>query len=304
MVLLCGIPGDKPFEMIADALDDLNTAYVVLNQQQFADMDINCTLHNNELTGELTIGDAIYPLQNFTGVYNRMMSWQALPNAQQLSPAQQKHCEGFHDLLFNWIEVATCRVMNTNSAMSSNTSKPYQALAIKQQGFIVPETIITNLPHEVQRFQQNKISVIYKSISGVRSIVHELNDDDAARLPLIQSCPTMFQEKLNGNNLRVHVVGNKCFAHFIHSNIVDYRYASKAGGSATIEAFELNEKITKACIALSKKLRLPLAGIDLFVTPANEYYCFEVNPSPGFSFFENTTGQPISAAIATYLCGE
>jgi hypothetical protein len=29
--------------------------------------------------------------------------------------------------------------------------------------------------------------------------------------------------------------------------------------------------------------------------------CFEVNPSPGFSYYEGHTGQPISAAIARYL---
>jgi hypothetical protein len=30
-------------------------------------------------------------------------------------------------------------------------------------------------------------------------------------------------------------------------------------------------------------------------------YCFEVNPSPAYSYYESHTGQPISAALARYL---
>ena len=42
-------------------------------------------------------------------------------------------------------------------------------------------------------------------------------------------------------------------------------------------------------------------GIDLKITPDDEVYCFEVNPSPAFSYYESNTGQPISAAIARAL---
>ena len=39
---------------------------------------------------------------------------------------------------------------------------------------------------------------------------------------------------------------------------------------------------------------LLFAGIDLKQTPSGEFYCFEVNPSPGFLYYERHTGQPIS----------
>ena len=304
MVLLCGIPGDKPFEMIADALDKIGSPYIILNQQQFLNMEICCAVTNKGFNGELRIGNDLYPLQNFSGVYNRMVGWQELPSLKEASPAGQEHCANFHELLFNWLEIAECRVMNTNSAMSSNCSKPYQSIAIAKMGFKIPATLITNEPGAVAGFYTDKKTVIFKSISGVRSIVHELEPVALARLPMIQTCPTMFQEKLTGNNLRVHVVGEKCFAHIVTSDIVDYRYAATKGGTANIEAYELDDEIEKACIGLSKELRLPLAGIDLFVTTQREYYCFEVNPSPGFSYFEENTGQPIAAAIAVYLSGE
>jgi hypothetical protein len=37
--------------------------------------------------------------------------------------------------------------------------------------------------------------------------------------------------------------------------------------------------------------------------PWDEYYCFEINPSPGFIFYERMTGQPISEAVAHILRG-
>jgi hypothetical protein len=47
---------------------------------------------------------------------------------------------------------------------------------------------------------------------------------------------------------------------------------------------------------------LPLAGIDLRRSRVDgEWYCFEVNPSPGFSYYEEATGLPIGAAIARLL---
>ena len=48
---------------------------------------------------------------------------------------------------------------------------------------------------------------------------------------------------------------------------------------------------------------LALAGIDLRRGRDGETYCFEVNPLPGFHFYERHSGQPISEAVAALLCG-
>jgi hypothetical protein len=46
---------------------------------------------------------------------------------------------------------------------------------------------------------------------------------------------------------------------------------------------------------------LLFGGIDFRCTPDDEWVCLEVNPSPGFTFFEAGTGQPIAAAAAEML---
>ena len=56
--------------------------------------------------------------------------------------------------------------------------------------------------------------------------------------------------------------------------------------------------LARRCVSLAHALELPLAGIDLRITPTGRVVCFEVNPSPAFSYYESHTGQPIAAAIA------
>jgi glutathione synthase/RimK-type ligase-like ATP-grasp enzyme len=102
----------------------------------------------------------------------------------------------------------------------------------------------------------------------------------------------------------VHVVDSEIFATRIESQAVDYRYAqSQVGQSADLWACDLPHDTAQRCIALARALELPFAGIDLKITPQREVYCFEVNPCPGFSYYEASTGQPIAAAVAQYLIG-
>ena len=107
-----------------------------------------------------------------------------------------------------------------------------------------------------------------------------------------------------GYDVRVHVVGHEVFAVKAVADAIDYRYAHQDGGPpAELEPYDLEPVWADACIHLAHSLGLPLAGIDLKRTPDGGMVCFEVNPSPGFSYYEESTGQPISRAIARALAG-
>jgi glutathione synthase/RimK-type ligase-like ATP-grasp enzyme len=112
-----------------------------------------------------------------------------------------------------------------------------------------------------------------------------------------------FQRYIAGTNVRVHVVSGQTFATRIETDRVDYRYAHRDGGSAALEPFRLPDDVAEKCVALAADLGLELAGIDLLFAD-DGVYCFEVNPSPAFSYFERETGQPIARAIALALAGE
>jgi glutathione synthase/RimK-type ligase-like ATP-grasp enzyme len=194
-------------------------------------------------------------------------------------------------------------VVNRSGAGLSNNSKPYQALAISRAGLRVPPTLVTSDPAAVRAFLAEHGDVIYKSASGVRSIVRRLGADQLARLDRLRHGPAQFQAFIPGRNVRVHTVGDQVFATAIESDAVDYRYAHLDNLRARLEPVDLAPAIRAACLRLAREFELLFAGIDLKQTPSGEFYCFEVNPSPGFLYYERQTRQPISAALAELLHG-
>jgi hypothetical protein len=304
MILVCGIPSEAPMRMVLSRLEELGADFVFLNQREFAECHMWFEIEDGEVSGELRIGARCYDLRDFTAVYPRMMDDRCLPELEGEAADSQlrRHCRGLHEALVRWMEISPARVINRSAPMASNSSKPYQAQLIREQGFRVPETLITNDPELVRAFRAQHGRVIYKSISAVRSIVQELGDKDEERLELIRWCPTQFQAFVEGVNLRVHTVGGEVFPTAIESDATDYRYAaSQVGESAALREVVLSDELAAKCLRLSRALGLELAGIDLKITPEDEVYCFEVNPSPAFSYYEGNAGQPISAAVARAL---
>jgi len=121
------------------------------------------------------------------------------------------------------------------------------------------------------------------------------------RLSLLRHGPAQFQSFIVGENVRVHTVGDQLFATRVHSEAVDYRYASRDGYSVEMEPATLPPTVAESCLRLARQLDLSMTGIDLKETPGGDYYCFEVNPSPGFLYYEKYGGQPISTALADLL---
>ncbi len=304
MILLCGIPSEPPVRLIARTAEELGIETLMLNQRESATTSFGITisgtsktLHYNSPGGELDLG-------HVTGAYVRLMDYHNLPEYNSNMAATnhaRARIEAWNAMLNDWLETANCHVMNRLKNSNSNMSKPYQAQLIAKAGLRSPQTLITNQPEKVRDFQRKCGRVIFKSISAHRSIVRELTTANAARLDQIRVLPTQFQELIEGDNVRVHVVGSAVFATRICSAVIDYRYAADEGGTATYEAMDLPEEIAAKCRRLSQALDLPLCGIDLIETNTGEYVCLEVNPSPAYNCFEEQTGQPIAKAIVRRL---
>lgn len=305
LVLVCGIPTESPVALVTDALEALAHPFAVFNQRAFAEADIDIEIVDGQLVGALRLGRRTIALDAIAGVYTRLMDDRQLPEYLALPAGHERqvHCRRLHDALSQWIEVTQARVVNRSTAMASNASKPRQAQLIARAGFDVPDTLVTNDPAEVLAFRARHGRIIYKSASGVRSIVRVLDDADLGRLSRVRWCPTQFQECVEGTDVRVHVVGGEVFATSIETDATDYRYATREGRSATLTAVGLDDHTRARCVSLASALGLAFAGIDLRRRPDGRWVCFEVNPSPGFTFYEHSTGQPIAEAVARYLAG-
>jgi glutathione synthase/RimK-type ligase-like ATP-grasp enzyme len=305
MILLGGIRSESPLALLTQALDTLGASYRFFNQRACCNYAMSFAVGAHGVRGTLRLDDEALNLDEISAVYLRLMDDRLLPEleSEPANSPKHRHSRALHDTLYRWIEVADARVVNRSDPQGSNSSKPYQAQLIAGFGLRVPETLITNNPAEVLAFRRTYGSIIYKSMSGVRSIVKTFDDADAARLNDIGWCPVQFQALVPGNDVRVHVIDRELHATEIVSDVTDYRYARKMGGTATLRTFELSTDLAARCVALTAGLGLVFAGIDLRIGPDGTATCFEVNPSPAFSYYQANTGQPIAMSLARYLAG-
>ena len=305
MILLWGIIGDEPLDMVRRALDGRRSRYTFLDQQRIETVSLELEV-GSAISGHLAIGDSIVSLEHVRAAYLRPYDsrrMRAVERAAATSPLPL-HALSIEDTLLSWADITPSLVLNRPSAMASNNSKPYQGRLVHAAGFRIPDTLVTTDVEAVLEFWQEHEDIIYKSVSGVRSIVSRLKESDRSRLSDVATCPTQFQRYIPGNDWRVHVVGGEIFACEIISEAVDYRYAGPSGATVDIRAGELPSEVSERCFRVADMLRLPLCGIDLRRTPDGDWYCFEANPSPGFSFYEAATGQPIADAIARFLVNQ
>ncbi|MFZ5851570.1 MAG: hypothetical protein ACOYY2_09280 [Actinomycetota bacterium] len=304
MILVCGIPSEPPVARVVDAAEELGVPVVVVNQRQAAWYDVTVAVDGTGPAGTLTAGGTDYPLAGFAGVYLRLTDPTVLPEQRRAAgqaPETAARVSMLTTALGEWCEITPARVANRLSAMASNAAKPYQTQLIHAAGFGTPPTLVTNDPAAVREFAAAHGRVVYKSTSSVRSVVRELTDARDRDLDRVRALPTQFQAYLQGTDVRVHVVGEEVFACEVRSAAVDYRYAGQDGLDVEMRPVRLPAQVAERCRQVAALLGLPLVGLDLLVDPDGTWWCFEANPSPAYSCFEEPTGLPIAAALVRWL---
>jgi len=299
LILLWGLQTDPPLADVSDQLALLDVPTLFVDQRRVLETQIEVTAADM-LAGSIQIGNEIVNLADITAMYVRAYESVRLPEIAETGreSATWRHAEQVDDILASWSELTQALVVNRFSASAANGSKPYQLQQIRTLGWNTPETLITTDPDELQAFWHRHGNVIYKSISAVRSRVCRLTPEHASRFSDLACCPTQFQQHIEGIDYRVHVVGEKVFACEVRCSADDYRYSPHA---PDIRTYSLPEEIEERCKATAAAMNLSIAGIDLRRASSGEWFCFEVNPSPAFSYYEEITGQPIAQALARLL---
>jgi glutathione synthase/RimK-type ligase-like ATP-grasp enzyme len=302
MILLWGISSDGPLASVRAALERAGTPVAFLDQQAVLQSKIDLRV-DGRVGGRLKTQAGMLDLSRIQAVYFRPYDTRKLPSLAGSKPDSRpvQKAFSFENALTSWLELTPALVLNRPSAMASNNSKPYQLGLIRAAGLEVPETLVTTDPSAAVAFQQRHGSVIYKSVSGVRSIVTRLGPEHRERLEDIANCPTQFQQYIDGTDVRVHVVGEEIFGCEIRSSADDYRYPDRQAANVEVQSCEVPAEVSDQCVCLARSLNLPLAGIDFRRTRSGQWVCFEANPSPGFTFYEQAAGQPISEAVARLL---
>ena len=301
LILLWGIGAEEPLVAVLQELIRLGAATCLIDQHDVLNTEIELDVAAN-IGGKVRTKDQVIDLTEVTACYLRPYNWQdfaALAHVPMNSSAWY-HAAAIEDVLSCWSEITPALVVNRLAAMAGNGSKPYQLAHIRRFGFRVPDTIVTTDPGVARAFWEHHGSVIYKSVSGVRSRVSRLKSEHLERLADVASCPTQFQRYIAGTDYRAHVVGAEVFACEVRSEADDYRYPGPH--KVDIEACHLPSEVEDRCRRLAASMQLFVAGIDLRLSDRDgEWYCFEVNTSPAFTYYEDRAGLPIGAAIARLL---
>ena len=291
LILLWGLPADGPLGRVYEELLRIGAPVRLLDQRDVLDTNVCC--------GQVRVRDQSFSLEEVKSVYLRFYDSTQLPHVLDSSEKARGHAADIDLCITRWLRTTSAFVVSPLDAMSVNNSKPYQSRWIAHFGWRIPATLIATDPDAVRAFWKRHGEVIYKSISSIRSRVSRLTPEHDLRFDNVTACPTQFQEFIPGIDHRVHVVGNEVFACQVLCDADDYRYS----GEREVEylACQLPVEIEERCRRMSAAMGLPVSGIDLRLTPESEWVCFEVNPSPAFTAYEDMTGQPITAAVARLL---
>lgn len=290
MILLVGTEEDRMLVYFAKFLAKINKKFLFFNQKYIL-------LGNDILNSGLRIKGEKYSYRDFSGVLNRC----TFPDPDELSKVSPRYKTAI-SCLFNILSYRFQNVLNPAYLGISNDSKMFQ-LSLLKLNIIKKVDYLILAKTDVKQAISTRLGneTIVKSLSSIRSEVVQYEGNEEKYFLKKSDEPVLFQKLIQGDNIRVHVIVDQCFAVIITSSAVDYRYGETA---PKFEKYKLPKSISEECIDISKQMQLKFCGIDL-IKKGNEYYILEVNPAPGWTYFEEPTGaSDMSSKLAKELACE
>lgn len=200
-----------------------------------------------------------------------------------------------------------CTWINPRLSDESAHRKPYQLTLARQLGIAIPRTLVTNDPAQAKDFLEQLAprKAVCKAFIALLESWREtrlVTTRDCDQLEDVRFAPVIFQEYVEGIDLRVIVVGERIFTVRIDARETSYPIDMRMViGEAKTSAFELPQTICDQIHQLMRALNLTYGAIDMKLTDSGEFIFLEVNPAGQWLFVERLTGLPISQAVADLL---
>jgi len=213
-------------------------------------------------------------------------------------------------LLFHALEWGKVEVIGATSLSFINGSKPLQLSSTLVQARSASNSSRIQFPKTwcikgIRKSQSFFSQKVIKSISGVRSIVVAENTFHLWDYNNLHHNISHFQTQITGLVIRVHVIRySRCIAlKCTHFKTIDHRYDSSR---SKFSPFELPDDVKHFCQQVAQYELNPLCGIDFILTSDGIYYCLEVNPQPGLSWYATNahSSKVLEQAILEYLLDE
>jgi hypothetical protein len=289
---MIGIAGTK-----ADPVMVHFAARCVLGDVPFAVLDLmdvsasgDWRLSTPPDSADFVSGPEMVRLADLTGLYIR-------PIYLGRTPRQAARWQGLMAGFGAWMDEAELRVVNRPSSNQLNSYKPAHYAWLTANGLLVPPSLLTADPERVRGFVTGGRTVV-KPICGTRATTREIRACDLDRLAGSEG-PVLVQRMIEGDDVRVHVVGDSVIACRFASKAIDYRSDREAERAAV----DIPANLADLLVAKTAEQGLDFAGWDFKLDRDGTYWCLECNPMPGYSFYDRVCNGAISDALIKLLSG-
>jgi glutathione synthase/RimK-type ligase-like ATP-grasp enzyme len=229
----------------------------------------------------------------------------------------EQDCREFVDSI--WDGMICPMLPGTPSAMRVAQRKAAHMARAQALGFEIAPTLFTNDPQEFLDLYRSQSGQLINKITSTLALRARMGTEflrltnavthrDVAHAESVSLSPIIFQAYVPKRvEVRVIVVGSRVFAAEIHSQAsnrsrFDWRRYDLA--ATPHYPHELPDDIAERCVKLVAQSHLSYGAIDLILTPDGRYVFLELNSAGEYGWIEQTTGLPISAAIADFLIAE
>ena len=297
-ILFIGYSEDKTLKHLINIATDYNVNVTLLNLDVYYDNGYVEYDSLNKSCASLVARDKAHHLQEFDGIYQRIM----LPKKSFLPGHNWPNIIARLTALTAVLFDTDTLVVNRPLYGWENGAKLLQSFFLREEGFNIPSSLSTSIARDYINFRKEG-ACIYKSNSAVRSVVDDVTEKvEQSRLEFLRNCPVLFQRRIRGRDVRVHVVNGAIFPVEIDSDAIDYRYYGAKGTFCNLSpCYTIPESIEKKCISYGKKSGVVFSGFDFKVDSKGTWYCLEMNPMPSFESYDRVIDNKIAKKLIETL---
>lgn len=190
-------------------------------------------------------------------------------------------------------------VVNTlTRAYVDHDTKAQLYQKLHDAGFCVPNTLMTNDPALAQAFFDRVGDAVAKPSIGIGS-TRKVSEFDQQRLTELHKSPVLFQELIEGDTIRVHIVGNRV--------VLALRIISGEGqvDSRTdpqgFVYFKMPDEEEKKLVEATHFLGLHYAAWDILAAKDGRFAYLDCNPGPFILWIGQNNTRAVFEQLANML---
>jgi ATP-grasp ribosomal peptide maturase len=312
-VLVVADDGDSTADRVCAVLRERGVPVFRFDTADFpARVQLHAELHGGDWIGDLVRDDKRLNLHDVRSVFLRRPRPFEVP--AHLTVAERWHAAtecryGLGGVLMS----LPVPYVNHPSRSADAAYKPRQLRDLRVCGLATPPTLITNSADAVRRFAARHGTLICKALAATAlhtgdtaHVAYTRKVTDLDDLGGVDYAAHLFQPFVTSEYaVRLTVIGQRFLAVRINAGseraAIDWR---SDYDSLSYEVVDLPPSVVAGVSAYMKMSGLNYGAWDFLVQKDGMYVTLEVNSEGNYSWIEEETPLPISAAIASFLAGE